>query len=62
MNKVEGVTKVTEQSILKDKGVSSGKADYDWTFKIDLKTTRKVIFFDSPSHSITMISQNEQCT
>lgn len=59
MNKVEGVTKVTEQSVNRDKGVSSGKADYDWTFKISIRTSRKLVFFDSPSHSVTMISQNQ---
>lgn len=41
---------------------SVGKAEFDWTFKIDLKTTRKVIFFDSPSHNITLLNQNEKGT
>ena len=43
---------------MQPKGKSNGKADYDWTFKIELKTTRKVVFFDTPSHDITMLSQN----
>jgi len=29
---------------------------------VEVKTTKKVIFFDSPSHNITLLSQNEQGT
>ena len=56
MNKVEGVAKQSEHQ--QHKGQSSGKPDFDWSFKVDLRTTRKVVFFDSPSHDITMLSQN----
>lgn len=47
---------------MKNKGKSSGKPDFDWSFKVDLKTTRKVTFFDSPSHNITLLNQNEKGT
>lgn len=57
MNSVEGTTKITEY--LQSKGWLSGKPNYDWTFKIELRTTRKVVFFDSPTHDITLLSQNE---
>ena len=36
----------------------SGKPDFTWTFKVELKTTRKVLFFDSPTHEINLLSQN----
>lgn len=39
-----------------------GKAEFTWSFKIDVKTTKKVSFFNSPSHEITLISQNEERT
>ncbi len=60
MNKVEGKTKVSEH--MQHKGESSGKPDFDWSFKVDLRTTRKVVFFDSPSHDVTLLSQNEAGT
>lgn len=47
---------------MQQKGELSGPADFTWTFKIDLKTTRKVVFFDSPSHEITLLNQNEAGT
>ena len=31
-----------------------------WNFSITLRTSRKVVFFDSYSHNITLVSQNEQ--
>lgn len=43
---------------MKSKGKSSGQSDFDWSFKIDLKTTRKVVFFDSPSHKVNLLNQN----
>ena len=60
MNRVDGLLSVPEH--MKQKGVSSGKADFTWNFKISLKTTRKVIFFDSPSHQIKLVKQNDQGT
>jgi hypothetical protein len=33
-----------------------------WNFKISLKTTRKVVFFDSNSHDISLVSQNDTQT
>lgn len=41
-----------------DEGVASGKADYTWSFKIDIKTSRRLVFFDSPSHNIILTAQN----
>ena len=60
LNSVQGIVKVPEH--MEHKGQPSGKPDFNWSFKIELKTTRKVVFFDSPSHSITLLSQNEQGT
>ena len=40
----------------------SGKATFTWNFKITLKTSHKVVFFDSPSHIIDLLSQNEDGT
>ena len=31
-----------------------------WNFSISLRTSRKVVFFDSNSHDVTLVSQNEQ--
>ena len=61
MNQVEGIVKKPEHMQHEGKS-SSGKPDFDWTFKVDLHTTHKVIFFDSPSHDIKMLSQNEKGT
>ncbi len=60
MNKVEGVTKVSEH--MKHKGQSSGPSSFTWSFKIELTTTRRAVFFDSPSHNITLLSQNDKGT
>lgn len=38
------------------------KGDYYWNFKITLKTTKKVNFFDSKTHDIQLISQNDSQT
>lgn len=43
---------------MKSKGNSNGEPDFDWTFKVDLKTSKKVVFFDSPSHKVTLLNQN----
>ena len=33
-----------------------------WNFRISLKTTRKVVFFDSHTHALKLIYQNDTCT
>jgi hypothetical protein len=38
------------------------KGEFYWNFKIALRTARKVIFFDSHTHDIQLISQNDSCT
>ena len=43
-------------------GSKVAQGNFTWSFKVELRTTRKVIFFDSPSHDLTLISQNEQGT
>lgn len=60
LNKVENILKVPEH--MQQKGELSGKADFTWSFKIDLRTSRKVVLCQSPSHKIKMISQNKECT
>ncbi len=60
MNFVEQRMKKLKQK--KQPNALQGKAEFDWTFKIDLITTRKVLFFDSPSHNITLLNQNEKGT
>ncbi len=35
---------------------------FTWSFNISLQTTRKVVFFDSNSHDITLLSQNDTQT
>ena len=44
------------------KNIPKAKGDFTWSFKIELKTSRKTIFFDSPSHDITLLSQDESQT
>lgn len=60
MNKVNGESKLAEHQI--KKGKSSGKVDFTWAFKIDIQTTRKVVFFNSPTHSLTLLNQNKKGT
>ena len=60
MNRVNGDLKKSE--FMKEKNLPNEKPNFDWTFKIELKTTRKVVFFDSPSHNITLLNQNEKGT
>ena len=60
MNRINGENKVSEHQI--KKGESSGKADFTWTFKVDIQTTRKLLFFDSPTHDLTLLNQNEKGT
>jgi hypothetical protein len=60
MNQVDGVVKVPEH--MQHEGNPSGPADYKWSFTINVKTTKRVVFFDSPSHSIIMTNQNEAGT
>ena len=38
------------------------EGDFTWSFKIELRTTRKTIFFDSPSHDVNLLSQDETGT
>ena len=38
---------------------AKSKGDLFWNFRITLKTTNKVIFFDSHTHGIELISQNK---
>ena len=38
------------------------KGDLYWDFRISLRTTRKVVFFDSHTHDINLASQNDTCT
>jgi hypothetical protein len=40
----------------------SGKPDFSWDFKIDLRTSKKVVFFKSPSHNIIVRNQNADGT
>lgn len=35
---------------------------YTWSFMISLKTTHKTTFFDSPTHQISLVSQNQAGT
>lgn len=60
LNAVAGATNVPEH--MKSKGQLSGKADFEWSFKIDLRTTRRTIFFDSPSHNVSLVNQNDKGT
>jgi uncharacterized protein YegL len=47
---------------MKNTEKSCEKSDFSWSFKVELHTTRKVIFFESPSHKLTLLKQNEGCT
>ena len=35
------------------------KGEFYWNFRISLKTSKKTIFFDSHSHDVELVSQNE---
>lgn len=35
---------------MKNKGIFGEMPNFDWNFKIELKTTKKVNFYKSPSH------------
>lgn len=57
INRVEnGFFKIPE--FIKNLGTSGEKPNYDWTFRIELRTTRKIIFFNSPSHKMTLTKNN----
>lgn len=43
-------------------GQVSSEGSFTWNFKISLRTTRKVVFFDSNSHDIMLLSQNDTQT
>ena len=38
------------------------KGDLYWNLRISLKATRKVVFFDSQTHNIDLVSQNDKGT
>lgn len=46
---------------LRNEGAKTS-GDFYWNFRISLKTFRKVVFFDSNSHDIELLSQNDPCT
>lgn len=60
INRVENLIKIPEH--MQQKGELSGKANFTWTFKIEIKTNRKLVFFESSSHKLSMISQNKEAT
>jgi hypothetical protein len=41
---------------------AKSKGDFYWNFKIIVKTSKKVCFFNSKSHSIQLLSQNDSKT
>ena len=43
-------------------GSKVAEPNFTWSFKVEVRTTRKLIFFDSPSHDLTLISQNQSAT
>jgi hypothetical protein len=43
---------------MKNKEKLKGKPNYSWSFKINLKATKKIAFFDSPSHKFNLLSKN----
>lgn len=43
-------------------GAPKIEGDFYWSFHISLRTTRKVTFFDSSSHKLAVIKQNDTCT
>ena len=40
----------------------SSWGEFTWSFKVNLKTGRKVIFHDSPTHKMETLNQNEEKT
>jgi len=38
------------------------KGEYTWSFKISIFTSRKLVYYMSPSHNLNLISQNETQT
>ena len=49
------------QGGLQNKGISF-KDCFSWSFKVNLRTTRKIAFCDSPSHNLEKISENDEKT
>jgi hypothetical protein len=62
MRKTQNNEQVEVPLNMKKKGKVICKPDFKWSFMIDLKTTKKVVFFNSPSHNITLLSQNANGT
>ena len=46
---------------LRNEGAKA-KGNLYWDFRISLRTARKVVFFDSHTHEIDLVSQNDPCT
>jgi hypothetical protein len=51
---------ILESSLGKESIKSEGK--FYWNFKVNIQTMRKLIFFDSHSHNLKLVSQNESLT
>ena len=49
------------KAALRNEGART-KGDFYWNFRISLKTTKKVVFFDSHTHDVEMVSQNDNKT
>lgn len=60
MNHVEGMAKVPEH--MQHEGKSTGPGNYKWSFTINIKTTKKLVFFNSPSHTLIKKNQNKEGT
>lgn len=60
LKKVENAAKVSKPR--QQKGELHSKAGFTWTFKIEIKTSKKLVFFESSSHKLSMISQNKEAT
>lgn len=41
---------------------AKAKGDLYWNFRISLKTTRKVVFFNSHTHDVELVTQNKEGT
>lgn len=41
------------------KSLKSGKSSFTWNFKINVKTNKKLSFFNSPSHKIVLQNQTD---
>ena len=43
-------------------GKKEVQGNFTWNFKVEVKTTRKLVFFKSPSHELSCLSQNKDAT